>query len=412
MHVLIAAHDVCPDPGSGGTGRYVTETASRLVSEGHDVAVLTRRRGGATYRETIRGIEVYRYDLKVAEHSAPTIAQQLPSALRRVKQCVDRVASDRSIDLLSFQGPITSALVDRYVENDTPRVCMLHSPWPTEYWIRTRENSRLGTHRRVLNANARWVLERRVLDRSDRIHTLSRFMAKKLKAVYGTAASPTVIPGGVDVERFTPNATPAERIDGDPSFLTVRRLSARMGHPLLFNAFARVIKDHPNAQLYVTGDSPLRGALETRTEHLGIGEQVTFLGYVPDADLPGAYAAADCFVLPTTDLEGFGLATTEALASGTPVIATPIGATPEILGDLRECSAFDADPLVASASPTALAQGMNAWAELSNEQRRKAGRASRRYAEEHYRWEQTVANVETNWQRTIAETGNMPADEL
>ena len=55
---------------------------------------------------------------------------------------------------------------------------------------------------------------------------------------------------------------------------------------------------------------------------------------------------------------------------------------------------------------------MNAWAELSNEQRRKAGRASRRYAEEHYRWEQTVANVETNWQRTIAETGNMPADEL
>ena len=413
MRVLIAAHDVYPDPGSGGTGRYVTETASRLVARGHDVSVLTRRRGDVAYRETIRGIEVYRYDLKIAERSAPAIVRQLPGALGRIEECIDRITADRPIDLLSFQGPITSTLADRCIENGVPRVCTLHSPWPTEYWIRTRGDSGFGAYRRGFNANARWVLERRVLDRSDRVQTLSRFMARKLRAVYGPVASAAIVPGGVDTERFTPTARPTVELEGDPAFLTVRRLSARMGHPLLFGAFARVLEDHPNARLYLTGDSPLRSALETRTERLAIDEQVTFLGYVPDADLPGVYAAADCFVLPTTDLEGFGLATVEALASGTPVVATPVGATPEILGDLRENSEVEADPLVASASPTALARGMDTWASLPDERRRRAGRACRHYVEGNYRWERTVANVERHWREAIAErTGHVPGGEL
>src|SRR5207249_11624167 len=62
----------------------------------------------------------------------------------------------------------------------------------------------------------------------------------------------------------------------------------------------------------------------------------SFLGFIPDETLPSYYHAADVFVLPTRELEGFGLVTVEALACGTPVLGTPVGATPEVLSGLED----------------------------------------------------------------------------
>jgi glycosyltransferase involved in cell wall biosynthesis len=58
---------------------------------------------------------------------------------------------------------------------------------------------------------------------------------------------------------------------------------------------------------------------------------VQFLGYVPDAQLPVAYQAADLTVVPSQSIEGFGLILLESLACGTPVLSTPIGGMPEVL---------------------------------------------------------------------------------
>jgi glycosyltransferase involved in cell wall biosynthesis len=74
------------------------------------------------------------------------------------------------------------------------------------------------------------------------------------------------------------------------------------------------------------------------------------LGFVPEADLPALYAAADFSVVPTVALEGFGLVTVESLASGTPVLGTPVGATPEILEPLDHRFVF------AAATAEAMAQ--------------------------------------------------------
>jgi glycosyltransferase involved in cell wall biosynthesis len=60
-----------------------------------------------------------------------------------------------------------------------------------------------------------------------------------------------------------------------------------------------------------------------------------FLGRIPDEELPAMYAACDAFVLPTAQLECFGLIMLEALASGRPVLATPVGAIPEVLGRIE-----------------------------------------------------------------------------
>lgn len=135
MHLLIAAHDFYPDPGSGGTGRYVYEIARRLSDRGHRVSVVTRRRGDTPRRESIEDIAVRRYDISIANHSADEILMQVPGAYRAVSQYVDELTVTESPDLLSFQGPVTALFVDRTASDGVARSCTFHSPWPTEYAI-------------------------------------------------------------------------------------------------------------------------------------------------------------------------------------------------------------------------------------------------------------------------------------
>jgi glycosyltransferase involved in cell wall biosynthesis len=103
--------------------------------------------------------------------------------------------------------------------------------------------------------------------------------------------------------------------------------------------------------------------------------------------LPDYYAAADCFVLPTRCLEGFGLVTVEALACGTPVLGTPIGGTQEILRKLDPAFLFD------SAGSEALAQRLlQRLPELY--QNSPARERCRAFAEKEYSWNALVPRLE------------------
>jgi glycosyltransferase involved in cell wall biosynthesis len=104
--------------------------------------------------------------------------------------------------------------------------------------------------------------------------------------------------------------------------------------------------------LIIGGDGPLRKRLEILVGELGLKGRVSFAGRVPEAQLPLMYGAADAFVLPTAELECFGLIVLEALACGRPVLATPVGAIPEVLGQ------FEKDWLAHDASVEAIAQSL------------------------------------------------------
>lgn len=80
-----------------------------------------------------------------------------------------------------------------------------------------------------------------------------------------------------------------------------------------------------------------------------------YLGFIPEEELPAYYQTADLFVLPTAELEGFGLVTIEALSCGTPVLATPLGANPEVL------SALGAEFLCKDKTVEAIAECINRW---------------------------------------------------
>ena len=118
-------------------------------------------------------------------------------------------------------------------------------------------------------------------------------------------------------------------IEGDV-VLFIGRHAEQKGLEHLIYGFDKVVKEKP-ATLLIGGKGHLTDALKTFTEILGIEENVVFTGFIPREELGDYYAAADVFVSPSIN-EPFGLTITEALESGTPVVATSNGVE-EITGD-------------------------------------------------------------------------------
>jgi glycosyltransferase involved in cell wall biosynthesis len=185
-------------------------------------------------------------------------------------------------------------------------------------------------------------IERRALQRANRIVVLSEFSRKILEKNHHRVSPQVVlIPGGVDLERFRPakdRMAVRDQLDLPrevPLLVTVRDLEQRMGVENLLLALVDLNKKR-RIDCVIGGTGPLRPFLEEQAARLGISNRVRFTGHIPEKDLPLYYQAADVFVLPTLAHEGFGLVTVEALACGTPVAATPAGATPEILAPLDD----------------------------------------------------------------------------
>lgn len=143
-----------------------------------------------------------------------------------------------------------------------------------------------------------------------------------------------VLYNGIDPSKFKGNFADSgvrQKFGVQPEdFLVgvVARLEEQKGHIYLFRALRQLLPDFPRIKVLVVGDGTLRPVLEARVREMGLSEQVLFAG--TRKDIPQVLAALDLFVLPSL-WEGFSLAILEALAAGTPVVATAVGGAPEII---------------------------------------------------------------------------------
>ncbi|MBP2705343.1 glycosyltransferase [Microbispora sp. RL4-1S] len=163
----------------------------------------------------------------------------------------------------------------------------------------------------------------------------------------GVARAVEAVSCGVDLRRFRPGPQAGARrmfgLDDRPTILFVGRLHEvkRLGD--LVRALPHVL-NLVDAQVVVAGAGGLRGDLERLATRIGVGGRVRFLGFVPDAELPHLYPAADVFAMPGA-AESQSIATLEAMASGLPVVAAGLPGRPHLVsgngllyppGDVKE----------------------------------------------------------------------------
>ena len=199
-------------------------------------------------------------------------------------------------------------------------------------------------------------------------------------AALGAAPSKLhVLRNGVDLARFVPEDRAAARsrlgldLEGR-LLLSVGHLIERKGHHIAVEALALLPN---NVQLVIAGAGVERGRLERLAAERGVAARVRFAGAVPQTELKWYYSAADALVL-CSSREGWANVLLEAMACGTPVIATDIWGTPEVV------AAPEAGCLMPERSAGCLAQAFDALFA------RGIARAETRAYAEKFSWEATT----------------------
>ena len=143
------------------------------------------------------------------------------------------------------------------------------------------------------------------------------------------AAKITVLRNGVDTRLFHPVDREAVRARlglAGTVLLSVGYLIERKGHDIII----RALPELPQARLLIAGEGPEERALRALAQSLGVEGRVTFLGAIPQDELKNYYSAADILVLASSR-EGWANVLLEAMACGTPVVATNVWGAPEIV---------------------------------------------------------------------------------
>ena len=222
-------------------------------------------------------------------------------------------------------------------------------------------------------------LDRRMVGAADVLLGNSPFGARLLERAYGRPA--TVLPHGVDFAPPDPARVAAVRAacggGGRPLAITVNHLHPRKRVDLFLRALALARQAGADLGGVVVGGGPERAALEALAAELGIAAVVHFAGFVPEADLPAYYAAADLYV-HTGVQESFGLSVIEAAALGLPVIAVAEGGPTVTVQD-------EVSGLLVAATPEAVAAGMGRLA-ADPAARRRLGQAGAAHIAATYHW--------------------------
>lgn len=327
---------VVPQHGIGGMQDHTRELAQGLVRAGHEVEVVTSRHPEGLRDETLNGVRYVFVDAP-RHHLHPVW-------LRESYAEFVRLHAHRRFDVVHSESSSGLELVRRGVHRQMPVVVQFHGnflslakanlrsglrtrrPLPVlrslraVQWLAAHDHFRAGNWHRFRACEA-IVPSRNELNDTYRSHLLERSRVH-------------VVPYGIDVRLFHPQPHERARAQLDlgdgPLFACVGRLSREKGNHRAVQALAS-LDAYPSARLVVVGGGEEREALSGLAARLGLERRVLFVGDQPHEIVAAYLAAADVFLFPTERAEALGLVLLQAMACARPVVASRIGAIPEVV---------------------------------------------------------------------------------
>lgn len=315
---------------TGGMSVYVRELSRWLGALGHAVDIFTCAGPPRPDMPPATNVRLIHLPIDPPDGKAggldATVVPDVFAALERYRQ-----RSQRNYDLIHshywLSGMVGAMAQSRW---DRPHIAMFHTLGAVKNRSCSAENE---SARRI--AHERWVAAT-----ADHIVVPARREMENLLADYHARRETiSVLPCGVNTDLFRPmdrdraRADLAVPVDAE-MVLYVGRFAPLKGLTRLLAAVALLRPQHPRLQLMlVGGDGPHSAghqALIAEIDRLGLQHTVRFMGRVRQQALPPFYNAADMLALPSY-YESFGLVVLEALACGTPVVATPVGAAENLV---------------------------------------------------------------------------------
>lgn len=317
LRINIVAPEFPPD--IGGVETYSYELAREVARRGHAVVVFTsRHRQG----EVVGDGFVVRPELRLRRRWDRQLLRRYPAEVWHVTNAAYAWMA------LEAEGVVVSVHGNDFLRP----YCLVGRP-DLQRWAPPPLRRRLDGFDRAVGERRtrRWMA--RGLVRARRIITNSRYteqiLMNRIPACGGRTTAALV---GLSPEMMALPVPPGRR-PGTARLITVARLSEpRKCIDRVIDALA-LLQGRFNFTYEVVGDGPLREPLEARAAAAGIGDRVTFSGFLPRADLLDHLAASDLFILTSdvlaTSHEGFGIAYLEANACGLPILACRSGGAVE-----------------------------------------------------------------------------------
>lgn len=340
---------------TGGMSVFIRELASELGACGHRVDIFTRRDAPALSDAIALAPGVRLVHLPIGP------AHPLP------KRGLSSLTGDGvdALETYSAQNRIHYDIVHSHYWISGLMGRAIRDRWQIPHVVTFHTLGRVKNH--VLEATAetpeRIQAESSLVADSDRLLVPTARERSLLSEHYGAPGGRIgLVPCGVDLDRFKPRGKAASRrhlgLDSDAEILLfVGRFEAMKGLDNLIQAVGQLTR-RPGARLIVVGGDG-DGATETRklkslaaTE--GIEDRISFVGRQDPSRLPWYYSAADLLVMPSR-YESFGMVALEALACGTPVVATRVGAMETVIDGRGN------GLLAAENQPTSLARAIDGF---------------------------------------------------
>jgi len=295
----------------GGVGEHVCQLDRALRTLGHETTVIAPSSDGPLPRRVANLVVAGRVIRVPTNGSVARITLSLGLSGR-----IKRTLAEGHFDVVHVHEPfmpLLPLLVLRH--SQTSNVATFHAYSGNELGYR---HGRLLLRRFFARLHARIAVS----------ETARSFVARHFPADY------EVIPNGVDVERFRASPPMSDLVDGVPNILFVGRLDDRKGFRCLLHAFALLRRRGVVARLLVVGAySPVqRRRYEDVIARSSI-PGVVFAGYAPPDQLPRYYRSASVLCAPSLGGESFGVVLAEAMAAGTPIVASRIAGYHEVVVD-------------------------------------------------------------------------------